>query len=47
MLILDEVDGAFESESKGAINYILNFIYTGEKAYVKAGQNNMFTPKKK
>jgi len=29
LIIMDEVDGALESESSGAINTILNYIYTG------------------
>lgn len=37
LVIFDEVDGALESESHGAVNALLDFIFKGRK-FKKGGQ---------
>ncbi|KAL4441783.1 hypothetical protein ABPG74_008780 [Tetrahymena malaccensis] len=37
LIIVDEVDGAMESESHGAVNHLLDFIFKGQKNIQKKG----------
>jgi ABC-type polar amino acid transport system ATPase subunit len=35
LIVFDEVDGALESESRGAVNAVLEFVFNGKRSQDK------------